>query len=112
MAMLKTFTVWSEAAYNCGALLFVLVRLSNVGGQMARSALRTIAVEIVVATPMAFYFEYKIQNPKADVIHNNVALHPQFPLLAVASYGEEKGGFVTLHNDEVLIAFYVSAKLI
>jgi hypothetical protein len=52
---------------------------------------------------MALYFDYKIQNPISEIIHVNVAIHSQHPLIAVASYGEEKGGFVTLYNDEVNI---------
>jgi hypothetical protein len=51
---------------------------------------------------MALYFDYKIQNLTIDVIHVNIALHSQHPILAVASYSEEKGGFVTLCNEEVM----------
>ncbi|XP_065332097.1 intraflagellar transport protein 140 homolog [Cloeon dipterum] len=49
---------------------------------------------------MALYFNYKVDVFPHNVIHVNAALHSQHKILAVASHSEDKGGTVTLCNDE------------
>jgi len=50
---------------------------------------------------MSLYFNYKVDVFPSNAIHVNASLHSHHKILAVASHSEEKGGTVTLCNDEV-----------
>ncbi|XP_063235193.1 intraflagellar transport protein 140 homolog [Bacillus rossius redtenbacheri] len=48
---------------------------------------------------MSLYFDYKVQSPDPSSININMEWHPQHHILAVASFSQEKGGFVTLFDE-------------
>lgn len=48
---------------------------------------------------MSLYFDTRVQNPETASISTFASWHPNFPLLAVAAYSQDKGGFVTVHDD-------------
>jgi hypothetical protein len=51
---------------------------------------------------MSLYFNYKVDVFPSNAIHVNASLHCQHKILAVASHSEDKGGTVTVCNDEVV----------
>ncbi|XP_049802425.1 intraflagellar transport protein 140 homolog [Schistocerca nitens] len=48
---------------------------------------------------MSLYFDYKVQNPDLAAINLGVDWHHQHSLLAVSSYSESKGGFVSIYDE-------------
>lgn len=55
---------------------------------------------------MSLYFETPVQFSENNVISTNEVWHPTVPLLAIASYSQERGGFVTIFNELVVDVFY------
>ncbi|XP_076624343.1 intraflagellar transport protein rempA [Colletes latitarsis] len=49
---------------------------------------------------MSLYFDTRVQNPETASISTHVIWHTNYPLLAVASYSQDKGGFVTIYDDQ------------
>lgn len=49
---------------------------------------------------MTLYFDIRVQNPERTSINTIVTWHNNFPLLAVASYSQDKGGFVVVYDDQ------------
>jgi hypothetical protein len=56
---------------------------------------------------MSLYFDSKVQSPDPGCISINVEWHEQHPLLAVSSYSQDRGGFVTIYDELVLICYFV-----
>lgn len=52
---------------------------------------------------MTLYFENPVNFAEADTITTDEIWHPLSPLLAVASYSQERGGFVTIFDELVRI---------
>lgn len=50
---------------------------------------------------MTLYFENPVNFPETASISTNGVWHPNATLLAVASYSQERGGFVTIFDDLV-----------
>ena len=50
---------------------------------------------------MTLYFENPVSFPEAGSISLNGIWHPNTALLAVASFSQEKGGFVTIFDELV-----------
>ncbi|XP_014295650.1 intraflagellar transport protein 140 homolog [Microplitis demolitor] len=48
---------------------------------------------------MSLYFDNRIQNLVPSSINTFAIWHMNFPLLAVAAYSQNKGGFITIYND-------------
>ncbi|XP_021936986.1 intraflagellar transport protein 140 homolog isoform X3 [Zootermopsis nevadensis] len=48
---------------------------------------------------MSLYFDSKVQSPDPGCININIEWHEQHPLLAVSSYSQERGGFVTIYDE-------------
>ncbi|XP_044589157.1 intraflagellar transport protein 140 homolog isoform X2 [Cotesia glomerata] len=48
---------------------------------------------------MALYFDNRIQNLVSSSINNYAIWHPNFPLLAIAGYSQNKGIYVTIYDD-------------
>ncbi|XP_012271619.1 intraflagellar transport protein 140 homolog [Orussus abietinus] len=48
---------------------------------------------------MSLYFDTRVQSVEAASICTHVAWHNEFPLLAVAAYSQDKGGFATVYDD-------------
>ncbi|XP_012255289.2 intraflagellar transport protein 140 homolog [Athalia rosae] len=48
---------------------------------------------------MSLYFDTRVKNPETTSISTYAAWHQNFPLLAVAAYSQDKGGFVTIYDD-------------
>ncbi|XP_034933868.1 intraflagellar transport protein 140 homolog [Chelonus insularis] len=48
---------------------------------------------------MTVYFDLRVQNPETASINTIAIWHSNFPLLAVASYSHNKGGFVRIYDD-------------
>lgn len=49
---------------------------------------------------MSLYFDTRVQNPETASISTHATWHPNYPLLAVAAYSQDKGGFVTVYDDQ------------
>lgn len=49
---------------------------------------------------MSLYFDIRVQNPDTASVSTFAIWHKSLPLLAVASYSQEKGGFVTIFDDQ------------
>lgn len=49
---------------------------------------------------MTLYFDIRVQNPETASINTQANWHQNFPLLAVAAYSQDKGGFVTIYDDQ------------
>lgn len=54
---------------------------------------------------MSLYFDSKVQSPDPGCININVEWHEQHPLLAVSSYSQDRGGFVTIYDELVLMCY-------
>lgn len=50
---------------------------------------------------MTLYFENPVHFTENGTISTNAIWHPNAPLLAVASYSQDKGGFVTIFDELV-----------
>lgn len=48
---------------------------------------------------MSLYFDTCVRNTETASISTYAAWHPNFPLLAIAAYSQDKGGFVTIYDD-------------
>ncbi|XP_015590632.1 intraflagellar transport protein 140 homolog [Cephus cinctus] len=49
---------------------------------------------------MSLYFDTRVQNPETASISTYATWHANYPLLAVAAYSQDKGGFVTICDDQ------------
>lgn len=49
---------------------------------------------------MTLYFDIRVQNRETASISTIITWHNHYPLLAVAAYSQEKGGFVTIYDDQ------------
>ena len=49
---------------------------------------------------MTLYFDTRVQNPEISSISTCATWHQNLPFLAVAAYSQDKGGFVTLYDDQ------------
>lgn len=49
---------------------------------------------------MSLYFDTRVQNPEIASVSTFVSWHSNLPLLAVAAYSQDKGGFVTVYDDQ------------
>ncbi|KOC69370.1 Intraflagellar transport protein 140 like protein [Habropoda laboriosa] len=49
---------------------------------------------------MSLYFDTRVQNPETASISTHSIWHASYPLLAVAAYSQDKGGFVTIYDDQ------------
>ncbi|XP_017888145.1 intraflagellar transport protein 140 homolog [Ceratina calcarata] len=49
---------------------------------------------------MSLYFDTRVQNPETASISTDANWHANYPLLAVAAYSQDKGGFVTIYDDQ------------
>jgi len=54
---------------------------------------------------MSLYFDSKVQSPDPGCININLEWHEKHPLLAVSSYSQDRGGFVTIYDD-LVFTFY------
>lgn len=52
---------------------------------------------------MTLYFENAVHFPEPGAISTNCVWHSTAPMLAVASYFQEKGGFVTIFDEMVKV---------
>lgn len=57
---------------------------------------------------MTLYFENALRAGELSSISLNVGWHPNAPFLAVASFSQEKGGFVTVFDE--LVKFFSITK--
>nr|XP_033335798.1 intraflagellar transport protein 140 homolog [Megalopta genalis] len=49
---------------------------------------------------MTLYFDTRVQNPETASISTHAIWHSNYPMLAVAAYSQDRGGFVTLYDDQ------------
>lgn len=49
---------------------------------------------------MTLYFDTRVQNPENASINTCATWHSNLPFLAVAAFSQDKGGFVTLFDDQ------------
>ncbi|EZA61734.1 hypothetical protein DMN91_004415 [Ooceraea biroi] len=49
---------------------------------------------------MTLYFDIRVQNPETASISTFATWHNNYPLLAVAAYSQDKGGFVIIYDDQ------------
>ncbi|XP_012060565.1 PREDICTED: intraflagellar transport protein 140 homolog [Atta cephalotes] len=49
---------------------------------------------------MTLYFDIRVQNPESASISTLTTWHNNYPLLAVAAYSQDKGGFVVIYDDQ------------
>ncbi|XP_076655730.1 intraflagellar transport protein rempA [Halictus rubicundus] len=49
---------------------------------------------------MSLYFDTRVQNPETASISTHALWHSNDPILAVAAYSQDRGGFVTLYDDQ------------
>ncbi|XP_043479538.1 intraflagellar transport protein 140 homolog [Leptopilina heterotoma] len=49
---------------------------------------------------MTLYFDTRVQNPESASINTCAIWHSNLPFLAVAAFSQDKGGFVTLFDDQ------------
>ncbi|XP_014614871.1 PREDICTED: intraflagellar transport protein 140 homolog [Polistes canadensis] len=49
---------------------------------------------------MSLYFDTRVQNPETASISTHTTWHTNYLLLAVAAYSQDKGGFVTVYDDQ------------
>lgn len=49
---------------------------------------------------MTLYFDTRVQNPETASINTCAIWHSNLPFLAVAAFSQDKGGFVTLFDDQ------------
>lgn len=63
---------------------------------------------------MTLYIDTKLSFTDGNVVSTVGTWHPSLPLLAVGSYNQEKGGFVTIFQDNVsrtlLCTFFLSSQ--
>jgi len=52
---------------------------------------------------MSLYFDSKVQSPDSGCININLEWHEEYPLLAVSSYSQDRGGFVIIYDELVFI---------
>lgn len=52
---------------------------------------------------MTLYIDTKLNFADTNVVTTLSSWHPSLPLLAVGSYNQEKGGFVTIFQESVRI---------
>lgn len=50
---------------------------------------------------MTLYIDTKLTVTDTDVVSTVGSWHPSLPLLAIGSYHQEKGGFVTIFQENV-----------
>lgn len=50
---------------------------------------------------MTLYFDSPVQFSETGVISTHGVWHPSAPLLAIGSYSQERGGFVTIFDELV-----------
>lgn len=50
---------------------------------------------------MTLYFEYPVLFSESGNVSIDVIWHPNEPLLAVASFSQDRGGFVTIFDELV-----------
>lgn len=50
---------------------------------------------------MTLYFDSPVQFPESGVISTHGAWHPSSPVLAIGSYSQDRGGFVTVFDEMV-----------
>lgn len=50
---------------------------------------------------MTLYIDTKLNFSDGNVVSTVGSWHPMLPLLAVGSYNQEKGGFVTIFHETV-----------
>lgn len=62
---------------------------------------------VITIIIMTLYFDTKVQFLDSDAISTISVWHPIENLFAVASYSQERGGFVTLFDDTVSIYQYL-----
>lgn len=55
---------------------------------------------------MTLFFDTKVQFLDSETISTTVQFHPREPLFAVAGYGENRGGSVTIFDDSVSCFFF------
>lgn len=49
---------------------------------------------------MTLYFDTRVQNSEINSVNTFASWHSNLPLLAVAAFSQEKGGFVTVYDDQ------------
>ncbi|KAK0096463.1 hypothetical protein PV326_005425 [Microctonus aethiopoides] len=49
---------------------------------------------------MTLYFDIRVQNTETASINTHAHWHSNIPLLAIAAYSQDKGGFVTIYDDQ------------
>lgn len=49
---------------------------------------------------MSLYFDTRVKCPEVAVVNTYATWHTNLPLLAVASYSHDKGGFVNIYDDQ------------
>ncbi|XP_023246567.1 intraflagellar transport protein 140 homolog [Copidosoma floridanum] len=49
---------------------------------------------------MSLYFDTKVKCPEPGAVNTYATWHSNLPLLAVAAYSQERGGFVTVYDDQ------------
>ena len=49
---------------------------------------------------MSLYFDTRVQNPELASVSTHAAWHSNLPLLAIASFSQEKGSFITIYDDQ------------
>ncbi|XP_011298550.1 intraflagellar transport protein 140 homolog [Fopius arisanus] len=49
---------------------------------------------------MTLYFDIRVQNPETASINTIATWHNNYPLLAVAAYSQDRGGFVNIYDDQ------------
>lgn len=57
---------------------------------------------------MTLYFDSPVQFDDSGVISTHGAWHSNAPLLAIGSYSQDRGGFVTVFDDMVIIFIGIS----
>lgn len=50
---------------------------------------------------MTLYIDKKLHFSDSNVVSTIGSWHPSLPLLAIGSYNQEKGGFVTIFHENV-----------
>ncbi|KAJ8664480.1 hypothetical protein QAD02_006142 [Eretmocerus hayati] len=49
---------------------------------------------------MSLYFDTRVQSAEPNAVHSFATWHHNLPLLAVAAYSQERGGFVAIYDDQ------------
>lgn len=55
---------------------------------------------------MTLYIDTKLNFSNSNVVSTLGSWHPSLPLLAVGSYNQDKGGFVTIFQETVSFSLY------